>query len=1336
MLAHWQLAPDAGRRLVFKKGSVLPPEAVMASSGFAQWVRAFSGGWGSPAVGIVGLGTALLLLGLLAWRWAVRQAVPRYSPRFIFAFAGGSLAFVLSAVVLFQLVDQMNLARQEVPRGLTFLAPVQPPNSALQVEVENQPDTPAPSEWRARAWPILPALLLFLVSIVLRRTSPRLEFLCRLAAWAVLIWTALRVPNGGAAGLGVLAAFLLCEVLWPVGRQLWKLPRQTEPVLPLDPSPPVAGAQIVLTLAGLLSFAASVAAEGTNPPVQAPQLTAQMIDQEIRVEDSFAFATAKIRWQAEPGQILPLLYEPAILTRLAYPSNATRLVSGALNGKRLHQIIAIKKGIFELEMNYELRVAKRDQETGFQLPLGASLVNRAKVTIVNQDVDLFSPAAASIQRETSGSNTISRVVLAPRDETWISWKPRTRDLKNEKTTFYADLAQLYVPAAGVIEGVHLVSIRPAQGELAELLLDVPPGWTITEISETSTTNVQALANVSSQFAVSARIALWRFDPDTRKLRVRLDSAQSRPFAFLVRSQLPTGSLPSTNAISLLSVDGASGQIGVLGIATGAEVQLDVAVEQGCSSINLEDFPVAPLAALQGQIPGLGLRRAFRYAELGATVRVQASAVEPDVRVETQDTLSLAEDRVVLAVAATVDITRAGIFKLSFTLPPGMDVESISGDSLSHWTELKSGSERVITLNLKGRTEGRKTFTLSLAGSGVKASRGWPAPQVTFREAAKMRGTLLIVPEQGLRLQTVASEGLAQLDPQKSGVKQKGVLAFRVLQMQRRLTLDLEQVDPWVQVNSLQQVQVNEGNLLISANIQYQIENTGVKTFFVRLPDNAENVRFQNELVTDFLRGDVSTNGLRTWEIRLQRRVLGTFLLQALYQVPVKENATEVTLRGLQTVDAGLQRGFVTVQSQGRLQVRVESLPASLQAAEWQSFPRTLQQGLKAPAATFAFRLVDPAFELPLRLERHEPAKLLEARVTEITFSTAISDDGAMLTQARLEMIPGDKRLLHVSLPPEARFWFAFVNGAGIWPWREQDRYLIPLEKPAGNAKTIVVELFYSLKASTQKSRSLDLDLAAPKFDLPLENITWRVSLNDKWRVQKWTGALQLQTEESTPIGALTDLQNYLQTETAQQVERTRQAEALLAAGNSALLEGDPQQARRSFQAAFGLSTHDAAFNEDARVQLHNVKLQQALVGLNVRQSGTAPDASPVAAKLRDLRGRQIANYTQQDAKEILERNSADDNAALTRLAERLVQQQDAALANPAALRANIPVQGRVLTFKRAVLVDPNADLGLKVRAIASRSSMFRSGLLLGGIVLGMGLLLCAKGSVLKVESEH
>ena len=57
------------------------------------------------------------------------------------------------------------------------------------------------------------------------------------------------------------------------------------------------------------------------------------------------------------------------------------------------------------------------------------------------------------------------------------------------------------------------------------------------------------------------------------------------------------------------------------------------------------------------------------------------------------TLSLSEDRTVLAANLTADITRAGIFRLSFILPTGFDVESVSGQSLSHWSESKTDAGR-------------------------------------------------------------------------------------------------------------------------------------------------------------------------------------------------------------------------------------------------------------------------------------------------------------------------------------------------------------------------------------------------------------------------------------------------------------------------------------------------------------------------------------------------------------------------------------------------------------------------------------------------------------------
>ncbi len=794
------------------------------------------------------------------------------------------------------------------------------------------------------------------------------------------------------------------------------------------------------------------------------------------------------------------------------------------------------------------------------------------------------------------------------------------------------------------------------------------------------------------------VSLWRFDPDTRKLRVTLNPAQFKPFTLVIRSQVATGTLPFAQRVGLLSIEGAASQIGLLGVATGNEVQLDDVGAEKFSAINLEDFPASVAQPLAAQFPGLTVRRTFRYADPQAAALLTVSAVEPDVRVETQDTLSLGEDRTVLATTADVAITRAGIFKLSFLMPPGFDVEAISGAALSHWTELKADAGRVITLNLTGKTDGQQQFIISLSGPGVKTASHWPVPQVSFREAGKQRGTLLVVPEQGMRLEAAAREGVTQLDPQKTGVRQKGVLAFRVLENPWHLALDIEQVDPWIQVTSLQHATVNEAQVKVAANLQYQIENTGLKSFRVLLTTNAEGVTFQGDQLADFLAVDGAvTNGLQAWDIKLHRRVIGQYLLQVTYQIPNPSQSGETILRGVLAADVNLQRGFATVEAAGRLQVRVDELPASLQPTEWQAIPRVLQKDLSAASANFAYRLVEPDFQLPLKLERHDAAKLLAAHVNDITFTSVISDAGVMLTQAKLDILPGDKRLLNLTLPPGASFWFAFVNQNGVWPWRAGDQILIPLEPASRSDQPVPVEIYFSCDAGKPRGRALDLNLLAPKFDLPLENLTWRVFLNDQWQVTKWSGALQLQQQEIVANGLL-DVQGYLQNESSWKQSKTQQAEQMLAAGNTALQNGDPQKARRAFESAYGLSASDEAFNEDARVQLNNLKLQQALMGLNVRQASVAGENGGVGGKLHELRNNKDANYTQQDAKQIIDNNSADENAALMKLADRLIQQQDAAVANPAVIRANIPEQGRLLTFKRAVVVDTWADLNLVLHA--------------------------------------
>jgi hypothetical protein len=260
-------------------------------------------------------------------------------------------------------------------------------------------------------------------------------------------------------------------------------------------------------------------------------------------------------------------------------------------------------------------------------------------------------------------------------------------------------------------------------------------------------------------------------------------------------------------------------------------------------------------------------------------------------------------------------------------------------------------------------------------------------------------------------------------------------------------------------------------------------------------------------------------------------------------------------------------------------------------------------------------------------------------------------------------------------------------------------------------------------------------LVGPEFDLPLENIIWNVYLPPNRELGDWEGQLQFQEENRAAGPVRFNVQAYLQQENTQQKEQTREAETMLRLANEYLAQGQQQQARKAFQSAWSLSQHDNAFNEDARVQLHNLKMEQALVGLNYRRNAVFQDQLPggvigTNAALNLLKANQPPRYSHQEAKQALELNSAEENSALLTLAEHLIQQQNAAQVAPETIRASLPVLGTRVTFTRSLLVESGPGtmlhLDLETKSVSHVSFSSRFFFLLGLFVAVTGLILLAR----------
>ncbi|HIG31287.1 MAG TPA: hypothetical protein EYQ50_27170 [Verrucomicrobiales bacterium] len=1276
LLTDWKVTPDEGSHLFYLGGIPTPKNQMKDDSG-VRWLQGLvSGHYGARKMGLFWLALIFLITGNRLLNRGTEPSGDASTTVYGFRLTGGWILLAGAAATLLSFAVLAALSPIHPASGLQFSIPIQDSGSNIVLQLKNQIH-PNVWTWFTALWPAVGGITCWIL-VIWKRPEAGSRLLIAFG-WGLIAWSLLRIPNGAPLFFLLLLGFSTISILFPAAPKtlrFWKKQIQKKK------TPPLAGTALILIACRLL-FPVSTEAQTKGSPSAAANPQHSFISSMIQsgsVKDSTVTIKAHMVWNASAGESMVFLKSPAILTQLEISSLDIELSQMSTKEGDAYQLTTDTSGLHPIEFEYQIPVNSKNGMEGFNLPTHFGLINQLDLDFNRADLIVSSQGAVSIMDtstavENAGKDLKTssvKMVLKPENSPRIQWRPRVRDTGLEAVVFYAEWAHLVIPNAGVIEAIHDVAIRPAQGELKELEFSIPAGQTISDVQ------TEALAD-------------WRFDPDTGLLRVGFQTPRAQPFKLRIRSQTATSPLPITHSVSFPTVKLATGQLGLIGLATNEEVQLDHIEPKSLTPINLEDFSRSLLQEALVQSKSLTLRRAFRYSDSSAQLKISATAVTPDVRVVSQSTISLGEDRTVLSAVLNVSITRSGLFKLSSPLPDGFEVESISGDALSHWTESTVNSQRIINLNLKGKTLGNHRFTINLAGGGISATPNWIAPRIVINEASKQSGQLIVAPEQGMRLQVQSRSGLTQSDPHSVGIRRKGVLLFRLLQKDWSLELDILKVDPWVEVDLLQKVAVKGGMIQVSVDLQYSVENAGIRNLRMVLPENAESIRFFGDYVGDSLRAEDANAESGEWEIRLNRRIFGPYRLQIVYRIPVAEQDQNGmrSIQGIRLNNINLQKGYLTLESEGRLEIRISTLPEALKPTEWQSIPTPLRQIAETRESSFTYRIAAADFTLPIEIVRHEAADILPAQITATSLTSVISEDGSMVTEVSLIIQPEEKRLLQVELPPHASFWFAFVNRKSVQPWTEGKRILIPLEKQAEDGKLGTVEFFYSSSTLTGSAKSSNPRLIGPQFDLPLSEITWNVFVPESWNITEGSGTLDLQEGSGVVQISPFNLESYLRGEVVRQNERSREAEKLLELGNSYLVGGRQKEARKAFQSAYSLSQDDQAFNEDARVQLQNLRKQQAVLGLNFRQQLVREEQQK---SQQAPTGNSKNEFTQAEVDQILFQNSKEQNAVLEELAERLVKQQETVAPQPEIIRAILPQQGKQLVLTRSLQIETWSDL--------------------------------------------
>lgn len=743
-------------------------------------------------------------------------------------------------------------------------------------------------------------VFLLLYGTVFRRRRMRVRVLGRVAIYAAAGVFALedfpyRVPAFVAAAVATeVSAFISFSLVRIVAK-----------IMDTRPGIPLGGTGAALVAAALLVPAQFAPQARAETPVEAaavavvhtlaaeeaaPHDVADRITQAIDVREDRIVARGDIRVTGYAGDRFDLLASPAVLTSFEKGENSMLRLERrrAENSGHVYQVVLERAGTFSATFSYELALSGNAR--GFPILSGPAAADVATVNLPRSEVQISAEGAVTTRLTAYGEKSqIAEIVFKPKAKRSVLWNPRERDRSREGLRMFATGENLYVPAAGLIEGRHTVKFVPAQGSVSRVRVRIPEQFSVSRIE-------------------GAAIHRWNFNRETGVLTVLFTAPRTSEFSLSIVTQSQLSFLPAKRRFAALEALDCDEQVRTIGIATDDAIQVDAVHAGELVSIDEDEFLASLAAAGMKTDPAARLRRAFRTVGAAGEFEAEISAVQPNLRVDTDEKFFVNCDSVRAEIEMTARVSRAEIFSLPFRIPPGVNVEKITGDALAYWakTPLEDGST-LVTMRLKNALSDPQVFRVGLAGTFPQNAKEWTLPEVLFDGAKIQRGNISVSVEEGLRLRPNSSGSATFRDAAAEG--RNAAFYFSYFSRGAPPTFTVLDSKPFTNVSWLQRISPRGRYARSSVQMIFDVENVARRSVLVRLPETALSVRFSGEDVVSYSPAG-ETPGL--WEVKFSKPIRGSVAVAVEFftTLPVAES---VKAEPVSAADADRQSAWLAVE---------------------------------------------------------------------------------------------------------------------------------------------------------------------------------------------------------------------------------------------------------------------------------------------------------------------------------------------------------------------------------------------------------------------------------------
>ncbi|MFP6902454.1 MAG: hypothetical protein VCB81_02225, partial [Verrucomicrobiia bacterium] len=496
------------------------------------------------------------------------------------------------------------------------------------------------------------------------------------------------------------------------------------------------------------------------------------------------------------------------------------------------------------------------------------------------------------------------------------------------------------------------------------------------------------------------------------------------------------------------------------------------------------------------------------------------------------------------------IKKTGVFNLSLALPEGYRVEKVHGANIAN-TNLVNGH---LEITLSQRTMGAYGVRIDLQkqlplAATVDVAGVHPTGTLTVG-MQKITGYVAVGSEPGLEVTAGTAQGLTEIPAAELPSRQPNapghafgampftlganVLAYKHITTMPEdslgwsLTVKTARRPVWVTAELVNHLKVSETHLEGRTVIRYTIKNAPTQEFRIRVPKQFKNVEFDGK---DIRSRDTDPGVATEWIVRLQNKTMGTYDLAFTWEWKdwSRSQTNQFTFTGPQVqgaqmpagqspVDPTVERetGWVTVQVANTTPLQVEEATAvadPLTAMDAANLPERAQMD---PPPALTYQYLRPGWQLAVRVNQFETAAVLQTSITRARFTSVLTQDDRMLTQARLQVVNNGGQTMTLKLPEsDDRLWSAFVAGQAVRAARTQKgAYLLPLEQSENNA-AFTVEFTYE-SSTPFPDGSGDVKLESPRLKVPLQDAQWQLHLPRDYKYSDFEGSMTYTKQRAYP----------------------------------------------------------------------------------------------------------------------------------------------------------------------------------------------------------------------------